>query len=181
MSSELADKTGQASLRRPSASQFLVGCNRELVGVNVLAVAVEYSFQGKRSRHRCALPAPAGDALQSERPSACRACRRECGTRRSCTRRGWACGSRLRSVMRLPCRPEEVAAGHGCVAFPRGSPGLRHRAEGRLRDWPTEAGERTCWRGRLPGPRAVIAQVGPLKVKRISALNPRVGSFLEPA
>ena len=55
------------SLGRRSASQFLVGCNWELVGVNVLAVAVEYFFQGKRSRHRCALPAPAGHALQSER------------------------------------------------------------------------------------------------------------------
>jgi hypothetical protein len=67
MSSELADKTGQASLRRRSASQFLVGFNRELVGVNVLAVAVEYLFQGKGSRHRCAWPAPARQALQSER------------------------------------------------------------------------------------------------------------------
>src|SRR5438270_11718551 len=56
--------------------------------------------------------------------------------------------------MRLPCRPEDVAAGHGCAAFPRGSAGFRHRAEARLRDWPTEAVERPCWRGRLPGPRA---------------------------
>src|SRR5437870_5765995 len=78
----------------------------------------------------------------------------------------------MRPVMRLPCPAGLAPVEHGRVAFPRGSPGFRRRAEGRPPDWPREAAEQPCWRGRLSGPWAADRAVRPLQVKGVSVLHP---------